>query len=451
MTDESVDRAPPAPIDLPPARVRIESGPGNATDITGVWDERFPGQPLAHALPLNWLNQLEEALPNDVLLSDTHGTLTRGDASRLADTVAQALIDRGFGTRDPLLIATERAVDAAALLFGCWRAGVPAYPTPMVMQDILTAPPRFCFCDTPTQAKLLRDALVKSGRRDIEVRSGGDGMRILLRTQITGEVGSRMRGILPDNPILLWPEDRGAPLVLTHRNLAEKQRAVANAFPFMRERVPVVATTSALSDAGAGLEAFIVALAQGGRLIRLDPRADPKLLHGAIARSEKPGPNLIIDRARGIETLLDLMDADTVLADRIFADLQAAIALGPVSESLAARWLNTGLKARGERVALIAGWASGAGAGLVTWRPVGTGGDGAVGLPLPGFEVRLIAPSDIAAGSLALRGPPVSAGRWSLAHGDPERHDADGFWRTGQAGDFLDAKEPGRGLRLMAW
>ncbi len=439
-----------APINLPPAKVRVETGPIGTTDLTGIASQPFQGPPVSSAMPLNWLAHLEEALPDDVLISEPSATLTRGDAGRLADTMAQALIDRGLGARDPVLIATERGVDSAALMLGCWRAGVPAYPAPTVMQDILAAPPRFCFCDTEQQAAILTKALTDTGKRFVEVRAGGDGMRILLRTKITGEVGARMQSVLPDSPILLWPDDRGAPAVLTHRNIAEKQRALLTAFPFLRERTPVVATTAALSDAGAGLEAFLLALAQGGRLIRLDPRSAQRLVHGAIERSGKPGPTLILDRPRGIESLLDRTEEDTALADRCFAELQAGIALGPVTESLVRRWNTAGLKARGERVPLIAGWSVGAASGLITWRLIKGGGNGAIGLPLPGVEVRLTAPTEIAAGSLSLRGSLIGAGRWGSPPGDPERRDADGYWRTGRAGDFLDTNEPGRGLRLIS-
>lgn len=71
---------------------------------------------------------------------------------------------------------------------------------------------------------------------------------------------------------------------------------------------------------------------------------------------------------------------------------------------------------------------------------------GEVGPPLPGVTLRLVPMADKL--ELRVKGPSVMAAYWR----EPERtaavFDADGFYRSGDAGLLVDETDPGRGIRF---
>jgi len=54
--------------------------------------------------------------------------VTYGEARRTADSIAQALLDRGLGPERPVLVLSGNSVDHALLMLACFTAGVPIVP-----------------------------------------------------------------------------------------------------------------------------------------------------------------------------------------------------------------------------------------------------------------------------------------------------------------------------------
>ena len=71
---------------------------------------------------------------------------------------------------------------------------------------------------------------------------------------------------------------------------------------------------------------------------------------------------------------------------------------------------------------------------------------GDIGLPAPGVEVKLV-PLE---GKLEIRfrGPNVMPGYWRASEETAAAFDEEGYYRTGDAADFIDPKDPQRGLRF---
>ncbi len=94
-------------------------------------------------------------------------------------------------------------------------------------------------------------------------------------------------------------------------------------------------------------------------------------------------------------------------------------------------------------------------AGMITSNPLdGAGVGGTVGKPLPGVDVRIVGDGEHATvngaiGGVQIRGPNVFAGYWRMAEKTSEEFTADGFFKTGDMGQWV-SDEPGRGyLRLV--
>ena len=93
--------------------------------------------------------------------------------------------------------------------------------------------------------------------------------------------------------------------------------------------------------------------------------------------------------------------------------------------------------------------------GMITSNPLdGARVGGTVGKPLPGIEVRIVdaagqACVDDAIGGVEVRGPNVFAGYWRMEEKTREEFSADGFFKTGDMGQWVN-EGPGRGyLRLV--
>jgi len=71
--------------------------------------------------------------PEQPFLAEREGggswrTLTYARAAEQASSLAQALIDRGFGASRPVMVLSGNGIDHALLTLGCMLAGVPICP-----------------------------------------------------------------------------------------------------------------------------------------------------------------------------------------------------------------------------------------------------------------------------------------------------------------------------------
>ena len=93
----------------------------------------MPLEPYEASLGVLLRHWAEEA-PDRVFLAERPGPdgdwveLTWGEASRKANAVAQALLDRELGPKRPVMILSGNSIDQALLTLGGFLAGVPVVP-----------------------------------------------------------------------------------------------------------------------------------------------------------------------------------------------------------------------------------------------------------------------------------------------------------------------------------
>lgn len=94
-------------------------------------------------------------------------------------------------------------------------------------------------------------------------------------------------------------------------------------------------------------------------------------------------------------------------------------------------------------------------AGMITSNPLaGPRVAGTVGPPLPGIEVRIVDDAGVACageaiGSVEVRGPNIFAGYWQMPEKTRSEFTADGFFRTGDVGQWADAGTGRSYLRIV--
>src|SRR3972149_5236580 len=127
----SADRAmkPPfAEIDFAPPLVQRRDRGGGSFELSSP----VPLQPYARSLA-HLLRLQAETFPRKDFLAERDASgawrrVTFSQASRRADSIAQALLERGCAARRPGRILSGNGIDHALLMLGAFVAGVPAVP-----------------------------------------------------------------------------------------------------------------------------------------------------------------------------------------------------------------------------------------------------------------------------------------------------------------------------------
>lgn len=423
-----------------------------------LWS-RTPLQPF----PLTLCHHLEAraaAHPERPFLAERRGDGWRrlgfGAMRGQARGLAQALIDLGLRAGDPLLILSENGIDHAVMQFGALYAGLPVCPA-----STAYAVGGGAFGRLRAVAARLRPRAVYIGdpdRHGPAIRALGlDGVpvldpgavRRLAATAPTAAVDARLAGLGPDTvaKVLFTSGSTGGPkgVINTHRMLCANQQMLAQIWPFLELRPPVLLDWMPWSHTFGGNHNLNMALARGGTLHVDDGRPLPERIGRTVENLRLVSPTLYLNVPRGYDALLPRLEADPALRDRFFADLDLLFYGGAsLPQSLWDRLEALGLAATGRKPVLTTGYGSTETAPLAVAAHFPAPRAGVIGVPVPGTEVLLRTEGGKLA--IGMRGPHVTPGYL----GDPERtadaFDADGFWRSRDAVRLADPRRPEAGL-----
>ena len=359
------------------------------------------------------------------------------DLAALSAQIAHALVAAGCVPGDRVAVQADKHWHVLALYLACLRAGLVYLPLNTGYQKAELgyffgdAQPRVVVCGTDRLgviAALDRDATVLTLPElvdraapmptdfDTLPRAPDDLAAILYTSGTTG----RSKGAM-----------------ITHRNLASNGLALVEAWGFTRGDVllhalPVyhvhglfVATHCALLS---GSRMLWLPKFDAGEVLALLPRATVMMGVPTFYTRLLAEPAFGRERCRSI---------------RLFVSGSAPL-LAETFEEFRAR---TG-QAILERYGMTE-------TGMITSNPLdGARGGGTVGRPLPGVDVRVVDDAGNvcgpdAIGGVQLRGPNVFAGYWRMPEKTREEFTADGWFRTGDMGQWV-ADGPAKGyLRLV--
>lgn len=388
--------------------------------------------------------------------------LTWGEAGRKANSVAQALLDRGLGPERPLLILSGNAIDHALLTLGGFLAGVPVVPVSpaysLMSADFgkvkhiaaLVKPGLVYASDAGPFGGVL--AAVDFGGAELVLSSHGEGATPfgeLLETEPSMDVEDALASVTPDSvaKILFTSGSTAMPkgVINTHGMLCANQQSLAQIWPFTKDTPPVLVDWLPWNHTFGGNHNFNLILKRGGTLYIDAGRPAPPLMPITVRNLTEIAPTIYFNVPAGYGALLPFLERDEVLRAKFFERLDLIFyAAAALPQDLWTRLEAVAREARGEPVMMTSSW------GLTETSPLATAAHfpidraGVIGVPVPGVELKLV-PVE---GKLEMRvkGPNVTPGYLGQPDLTAKAFDEDGWYRTGDAGKLEDPDDPNQGV-----
>jgi feruloyl-CoA synthase len=436
-----------------------------------VLKSRIPLQPYEKHIPASLAKWAKEA-PERTWLAQRGGPdrqwrkVSYGEAKRTVDGLTQGLLNLGLEEGRPVTILSGNSIEHALMTQAAMQARLPAAPVSpaysLMSQDHLKLKYLFSLIkpavvvvqDGPTFEKALK-ALDLTGITVVHVLRPCEGIKSvsfadLAATPVTDAVDASIAKITPDTvgKLLFTSGSTGMPKAVI--NTQEMMCANAAMMMQVRPRDPDGPVATVLdwmpwNHTMGGNAAFHPILVDGGTLYIDDGRPMPGQLEETIKNLREVSPTYYANVPAGYAALAAAMEKDDALCRSFFKNLSVMAYGGArLPDDLYDRMQALAVKTTGERIVFYTGWGSTETAPTSTGTYWDTERVGLIGLPFPGVELKLVP-----CGSkyeLRLRGVNVTPGYFGQPDLTRKMFDEEGFYCIGDAGVFVDDKDPLQGI-----
>ena len=364
---------------------RLGTYPRSLTDRLAYWAERAPDRVL-----LAWRNGAE------------FSSLSYGDALSRVRNVAQALLDLNVSAERPLAILSGNDVNHLVLALAAQYAGVlfapvsPAYS--LVSQDFRTL---------GHVARVLTPGVVYAGDDRFAPALASIGftgaatlrahdMPQLMATRPSATLDRAHEAMHPDAPakILFTSGSTALPkgVVNTHRMLAANQQMILETLPFLGDAPPVLVDWLPWHHTFGGNHNIGIIIYNGGSLYLDEGRPIPGAFDESVRNLRDVAPTIYFNVPRGYEELVRALARDRELAKQFFSPRLRLLfyAAASLPQHVADELARIALDTCGERLLLVTGLGSTETAPMAICRPWESDLASAIGLPVPGVEVKLV-------------------------------------------------------------
>jgi feruloyl-CoA synthase len=401
-----------------------------------------------------WLSHWSDKAPERVFLAERKGEgwrkLSYRETYGAVRRISQALLERGLNAERPVAILSDNSIDHALLALGAMHVGIPAAPISpaysLMSQDhgklkhiFELLKPGLVFAADPAK---FAPALAAVGAQStpvaelLEVNPGSIMERE--HAKVRGDTVAK---------ILFTSGSTGQPkgVINTHRMLCANQQQLAQCWPFVEDRPPVVVDWLPWNHTFGGNHNFNLILRNGGTLYIDGGKPVPGLVEATVKNLAEISPTMYFNVPRGYDLLLPFLERDDRLRRTFFRELDVLFyAAAALPQNLWERIKALAAKENATRLALLSAWGSTETSPLATSVHFHMERPGVIGLPIPECELKLV-PS---AGKLEVRvrGPNVMPAYHRRPDLTKAAFDEEGFYRIGDAVKFADADDPAQGI-----
>jgi len=397
-----------------------------------------------------WLVQWSDKEPNRTFLAERKGEgwrkLSYRETYGAVRRIAQALLEQGLNAERPAAILSDNSIDHALLALGAMHVGIPIAPISpaysLMSKDFGKL--KYIF-------ELLKPGLVYAA----------DPAKFAAALDAVGAKSASVADMLEVNPgstqerehakvkretiakILFTSGSTGMPkgVINTHGMLTANQQQLAQAWPFVEDRPPVVVDWLPWNHTFGGSHNFNLVLRNGGTMYIDAGKPVPGLVETTVKNLAEISPTMYFNVPRGYDLLLPFLERDEKLRANFFRELDVLFyAAAALPQNLWDR-----IKAlSGPRLAMLSAWGSTETSPLATSVHFHMDRPGVMGLPVAECELKLV-PS---AGKLEVRvkGPNVMPGYYKRDDLTRAAFDEEGFYKIGDAVKFADADDPAKGV-----
>ena len=397
-----------------------------------------------------WLVRWSDHQPTRVFLAERKGDgwrkVTYRETFGEVRRIAQALLDRKLGPDRPVAILSDNGIDHALLTLAAMHVGVPVAPISPAYSlmskdfgklkyifDLLK--PGLVFAAEP---KKFEAALAAVGAKSTSVDE-------LLETTPGSTQEREHAKVRPETvaKILFTSGSTGTPkgVINTHAMLCANQQQLAQAWPFVEDRPPVVVDWLPWNHTFGGNHNFNLVLRNGGTLYVDGGKPVPGPVETTVKNLAEVSPTMYFNVPRGYDLLLPYLEKDEKLRQNFFRDLDMLFyAAAALPQNLWDRLKKLG----GDRLTMLSAWGSTETSPLATSVHFHMDRPGVIGLPVAQCDLKL-APN---AGKLEVRvrGPNVMPGYYKRDDLTRAAFDEEGYYKIGDAVRFADADDPAKGI-----
>jgi len=401
-----------------------------------------------------WLVDWAARAPERVFLGERAATgwrsVTYREALEAARAIGQGLLEHGLSAERPLAILSDNSVDHALLALGAQHVGVPVVPISpaysLMSKDF--AKLKYIF-------ELVRPALTWTADPEkfapalAAVGARATPLAALRAARPGAQVDAAHAKIGPHSvaKILFTSGSTGQPkgVINTHGMLTANQQMLAQGWPFVEDRPPVVVDWLPWNHTFGGNHNFNLVLRNGGTLTVDGGKPVPGLIENTAKNLAEISPTMYFNVPRGFDLLLPFLENDAALRRNFFRELDMVFyAAAALPQNLWQRLEALALAEKGGRLAMLSAWGSTETAPLATQVHFHIPVAGVIGLPVAGCTLKLV-PS---AGKLEVRvkGPNVTPGYYRRDDLTRAAFDEEGYYRIGDAVKLADPGDPARGI-----
>jgi len=432
-----------------PAEVNVEQRSDGSIIL------RSPQKLKPHARAIGeWLVHWAAKAPERVFVAERAAQGWRkvsfAQALEAARRIGQALLDRGLNASKPVAILSDNSVDHALIMLGALHVGVPVAPISpaysLMSKDHAKLKSIF---------ELVRPGLVWTADPEkfapalAAVGATATPLDSLTQAAPTARVDEAFSGIGQATlaKILFTSGSTGMPkgVVNTHGMLCANQQMLAQGWPFVEDRPPVVVDWLPWNHTFGGNHNFNLVLRNGGTLYVDGGKPAPGLAEITAQNLKEIAPTMYFNVPRGYDLLLSFLERDAELRRNFFKDLDVLFyAAAALPQNLWERIEKLAVQEKGGRLAMLSAWGSTETSPLATQVHFHIERAGVIGLPVAGCELKLV-PS---AGKLEVRvkGPNVTPGYYKREDLTKAAFDEEGYYRIGDAVKFAVPDAPAKGI-----